>query len=462
MSTPRKLRSFPGLLPLALGWLLLAACAPTEGDDGSFVPIETTNEDFDPALYADTGNYPVTMATGDFDGVGATDIAVVNWLAPGANSKDIADDDKVDGSLTLLINSNDGLYNFTSSTGSPIALGKYASTILAGDLDGGVGNDDLAVLVNDPDGPFVWICTNTAADCTGATTVSLSATHNAQAAQMSFADLDNEGAANDLVLTIPAQDEVVAILITLGVVQPIVTTALTEAGGRFAVGNFDADGISDDLAITVTSPAEILIRLGAGAGAFTTGTTVSLEQRPKNIISTDLDGTNNDDLVVTVPLRDEVTVLVNGGAATFTSTDILVGDEPEFLVAGDFNSLNTVIDLVALHNLEQFVTYLDGSAGPTYPTTNNPEYFVTRDPFAAVAGHFTGGAAGDLDLVVVGTDKRAVSVLAGDGAGNFSHTQIGFAETVRFPIAVDLDGVGGSDLILLQPFSDKVVILINP
>ena len=56
--------------------------------------------------------------------------------------------------------------------------------------------------------------------------------------------------------------------------------------------------------------------------------------------------------------------------------------------------------------------------------------------------------------------------LYGTGSGSFSHTQIGFTAPTTFPIVGPTSlnfsaSTTKSDLLLLQPFSDRVVILTN-
>ena len=68
-------RGTGGLVAAVVLWGALAACSPTEGDDGLFDPIETTNTDYDAAIFVEVGNNPITMDAADYDGDGT-------WTSP--------------------------------------------------------------------------------------------------------------------------------------------------------------------------------------------------------------------------------------------------------------------------------------------------------------------------------------------------------------------------------------------
>ena len=73
---PHACRRAPRWLAL-LAVAAIAACSPTEGDDGSFVAEKTTNTDFSAAQFVTVGNEPITMAE---DSGTPLRLAVVNRL----------------------------------------------------------------------------------------------------------------------------------------------------------------------------------------------------------------------------------------------------------------------------------------------------------------------------------------------------------------------------------------------
>ncbi len=128
---------------------------------------------------------------------------------------------------------------------------------------------------------------------------------------------------------------------------------------------------------------------------------------------------------------------------------IAVGNNPQDIVAGDFNG-DGIIDLAVLNNTDQTVSILigNGSGGftpsaTTYPTGNNP--------VAIVAGDFKGN--GNLDLAVVNSSDKTVSILLGNGNGTFN-TQttysVALLSKTSTGIAIgDFNGDGIPDLAVL-------------
>ncbi|MCH8887452.1 MAG: hypothetical protein IIC13_12755, partial [SAR324 cluster bacterium] len=188
---------------------------------------------------------------------------------------------------------------------------------------------------------------------------------------------------------------------------------------------------------------------------------------PIAITAMDLDGSGtNESFAVALDPTNEVRVLANNGTGNFTAVTVKVDDNPEFLLAGDFDSVGSE-DLILMHGKSNFVGYLRGTGSLPTPGYTKNLVTVSRDPFAAVAGDVTGSTA--LDVVVASREHRAVTILAGNGSGSFSRTQIGFTATTTFPIVVPTTPTNlnfscspdKSDLLFLQPLSDRVVILKN-
>ncbi|MEE8434170.1 MAG: hypothetical protein V3S64_05220, partial [bacterium] len=69
-----------GLVAAVVLWAALAACTPTEGDDGLFDPVTTTNTDYEDADFVSVGNNPITMDAANYDNTNGLDIVVVNLL----------------------------------------------------------------------------------------------------------------------------------------------------------------------------------------------------------------------------------------------------------------------------------------------------------------------------------------------------------------------------------------------
>jgi len=448
---PSRLRRvWSALIPawLLLG-LFLAACSPTEGDGGTFKNIGTTNTDFDDPIYVNVGDYPISLATGDFDGDLSPDLVTFNRLGSDFNRLDLTGE--VIATVSIMINGGGG----SSFTETEVSLGNLGiniggGSVLAGDLDG-AGNDDIVALVNSPDDPRLWVCID-APTCATATTLPL----NTLGAQMALADLDGIPGL-DVVTVLPGSDEIVVVL-NGNTATTQTSTTVTASPGRFTVGDFDVDGTVDDLAVLHPGSNLVTVLFGtANDGTFTENATYSLTSNPEYITTGNFDGGSGDDFAVTIKASDLVARFLNDGTGlSFTGTDFLVGDEPKYLLAGDFDTGTLGDDLVVAHRLETFISFLPG--GTFVPS----QLTVTRNPFDLEAGLVTNDT--DLDLIVAEKDDRAVSIFAGTGAGGFSRTYIGFDHTVQHPILLNLDGGAANnlDLVLLQPFKDRIAVLLNP
>ena len=442
-------RGTGGLVAAVVLWGALAACSPTEGDDGLFDPVETTNDDYDAAVFVDVGNNPITMDAANYDNTNGLDIVVVNLLD---------DANAFNGSISLL--TNDGSANFTETR---IDIAPFATIVKFLELDS--GNWDIAVLVNDEDDPHVWICTDPSGGCPSPSTFGLEGV----AAQMKRVNFDDDTSVNDLLLTIPSADQIVAIRGDgFGGYTLITPTTVANSPGKFAVGFFDVDA-NLDVAILRPFNNDAIVLAGDGAGGFPTEiATPAFNIHPIAITAMDLDGDmdgTNESFAVALDPTNEVQVLANNalGSGIFTAVTVKVDDNPEFLLAGDFDTESNDNDLFLMHGKSNFVGYLRGDGAPTPGYTKNL-VTVSRDPFAAASGFLTN--SGNLDVVVASREHRAVTILAGNGSGSFSRTQIGFTATTTFPIVVPTSlnfscSPDKSDLLFLQPFSDRVVILKN-
>ena len=179
----------------------------------------------------------------------------------------------------------------------------------------------------------------------------------------------------------------------------------------------------------------------------------------------DLNGTGlNESFAVVSDTANELRVLANDQVGGFLAVTYSVDKNPGFLLADDFDGVGNDNDLILMHGKSNFISYFEGDNALPTPAYSKTLVTVSRDPFAAAAGDVTGTTA--LDVVVASQEYRAVSILANNGSGSFSYSVIGFTATPTFPLLVPpafnfSTSTTKSDLILLQPCSDRVVILTN-
>ena len=442
--------------------LALAACAPTDAGDTGFKPQTTTNSDFTlPAVEFPVGNFPVSMAVADYDVDTRVDIAVMHML-DAANT----------------IHANIVLYTQTAPlvfSETPFDLGSNPGQVGFANLDGNATLDLWAIINSDKD-PELWFCLNPPA-CTGERIILAG-----NPKQVRIADLDGLGGADDLVMTITGTDEIHAFMGPLAAgATPVITQTVEADGitvingpGSFALGDFNGD-TKPDIAVSHLLSKIVSVWLGDGSGGFTRPATFkyTLDYTPADIAVGNFTADADLDIVLSASgatgadsdEQGRVVLLtgVGGGTGTFAepAINITVGKEPRNIIVGDFDTdAFTMDEFFLLHSQHSSVSFINQPA-ITPPLLEGTGIAVTDKPFAAVTGTLASGAAG-LDLAVLESEKRAISILDGDGAGGFTRTVIGLEHSTRFPVVADLDGTGLNDLIVMQPTEDRLLFLLNP
>jgi hypothetical protein len=257
-------------------------------------------------------------------------------------------------------------------------------------------------------------------------------------------------------------------------------------------GDFNGDG-RIDLAIagydSQQGAGEVAVLLGNGDGTFQPPVTYPAGVNPYSIVAGDFTGLGRLDLGV-VGSGDQATggsdpggmsVLLGNGDGTFRPAVYYpVGQNPKFIVAGDFTG-NGALDLAVIDSSDT-VTVLRGTGDGTFRaaasysvasianSSHSPEVksFVTAD--------FTGD--GKLDLIVSSTLAdpgtplglvNTISILMGNGDGTFQRAQtlfqpqdlnsrdLGFGPLV----AGDFNRDGKTDVAFDNPVTNHFVVLLG-
>jgi hypothetical protein len=188
-----------------------------------------------------------------------------------------------------------------------------------------------------------------------------------------------------------------------------------------AVGRFNGDA-SDDLAVGNYLSDNVTILLGSGAGDFTAAATSpeAVGDGPLSVVVGRFNADAFDDLAVTNQNDGTVTILLGDGAGDFTpaaTSPETVGTHPNGAAVGRLNA-DAFDDLAVANQTDGTVTILlgDGTGNFTAPATS-PES-VGTSPTSVSVGRFNGDAFSDLAVTNVGSDD--VTILLGDGSGNFT------------------------------------------
>ena len=358
----------------------------------------------------------MSVAVGDFNGDGNLDLAVA---------------DSYTGTVTLL--KGDGAGNFTPFPGSPVAVGSgpYSGpfSVAVGDFNGD-GNLDLAV-ANFGDGTVAILLGDGTGEFTPAATpiVTVGSDRNSEPFSIAVGDFTGDGVLDLAVAN--SNEGTVSILVNDGAGNFSPAATPTVAVGvsplSVVVGDFLGNG-KLDLAVvnqfgndaTESSPGTVSILLGDGTGGFTPAATLPVGYSPYAVAVGDFNGDGVLDLAVANSCGNDllcnnspgtVSILLGDGTGSFSaaaSSPITVGVNPRFVAAGDFNGDGS-LDLAVANFNDDTVTILKGDgAGNFAPATTSP-IPVGVNPSSVAVGDFNGD--GNPDLAVANFSDGTVSVL---------------------------------------------------
>jgi hypothetical protein len=239
-------------------------------------------------------------------------------------------------------------------------------------------------------------------------------------------------------------------------------------------GDFNNDTVLD-LAVANYGSHNVSVFLGHGDGTFRPAVDSATGTNPLSIAVGDFNRDGKLDLA-TANVND-VSVLLGNGDGTFqapSSIGLSDGSSPESLAVGDFNG-DGKLDLGVTSNLYHpgywgyynfYPGYYTGSAHVlignglgSFSDTSSASLGYGYHASAAVAD-FNGD--GNDDFAAADRDTSTVSVLLGDGTGNFSGPADFSAGGAPLSVtAGDLNGDGRPDLVTANGYYNTVGVLLN-
>ena len=249
------------------------------------------------------GNFPVSVAVGDFNRDGIPDLAVANGN---------------DNTLTVLLGKGDG--TFTTQAVSP-ATGVAPACIVVGDFNGD-GIPDLAVsyLGNGPGGITILLGKG---DGTFTTVAASPATGYAPYS-IAVGDFNGDGIPDLAAANFESRTVTVLLGNGDGTFKAAASPATSGDPESIAVGDFNGDGKAD-LAVPNSFDNTVTILLGNGDGTFTTAASPITGDQPVCVVVGDFNGDGKADLAVANYNNGSyldpstLTILLGNGDGTFTA-----------------------------------------------------------------------------------------------------------------------------------------------
>ena len=416
-----------------------------------------------------TGDNPVSVSIGDFNGDGKPDLAIANYVS---------------NTVSVLLNTTaPGATTPSYANQATFATGISPNSVSIGDFNGD-GKPDLAIV--NRSSYSVSVLLNTTAP--GATTPSFAnqatfATGNIPRS-VSIGDFNGDGKP-DLAIANFASASVSVLLNTTapGATTPSYANQATFATGispnSVSIGDFNGDG-KLDLAIANSTSNSVSVLLnttapGAPTPTYANQTMFATGSLPKSVSIGDFNGDGKPDLAIANYASNSVGVLLNTtdtGATTpsyASQATFVTGNLPFSVSIGDFNGDGKPdLALANGYYASNSVSVLLNTTAPgaTTPSYANQATFATgSNPFSVSIGDFNGD--GKPDLAIANSTSNSVSVLLNttdSGAPTPSYASQTTFATGDQPLSVsigDFNGDGKPDLAIANIGSNSVSVLLN-
>jgi len=237
------------------------------------------------------------------------------------------------------------------------------------------------------------------------------------------------------------------------------TFGIGQGGGSAVAADINGDNKQD---LIFSAVGGVNVVLGNGDGTFSQFTDYPTNSGTLGLASADLNGDGFPDLVVANSDQNSITVYLNNGNGAYTAGKTFpTGYRPDWIASGDFNK-DGHLDLAVTNMTSNTVSILLGNGDGTFQPLRK-DYATGKSPSQVIVGDFNND--GDLDVAVVNsapaTGPGTVSVLLGKGDGTLETqktTPLPFNQPVTLT-AADFNADGKLDLVVGYNTAPSVTVL---
>jgi len=334
---------------------------------------------FQSAVNYAAGTNPVSVAVGDFNGDGKTDLVVADY-----GPSDISSDN-----VSVLLGNGNG----TFQTAVNYAAGANPNYVAVGDFNGD-GKSDLAVA--DANSNTVSILLGNG-DGTFQTAVNYAV--GSWPSSVAVGDFNGDGKA-DLAVA-DANSNTVSILLGNGdgTFQTAVNYAVGNGPVSVVVGDFNGDGKADLTVANVNTNSAVSVLLGNGNGTFQPAVNYPAGNLPASVAVGDFNGDGRVDLAVANYGGNNVSILLGNGNGTFqAAVNYAAGLWPHSVALGDFNGDGRA-DLVVANQYSNNVSILLGLPALVTAVLVSPNSGTGTVPQTFSATYSDSNGASDLQVM---------------------------------------------------------------